>query len=100
MLMIMSTGIFFRNMMEKLGYGIKWRSWMKVCVFTNNLFVLVNGSPIRDFKIERGLGQGDPLSPFLFTMVTEGLTGLINRVIEIREFMGFKVNNNVEYRSL
>jgi len=39
--------------------------------------VLVNGSPTEDFKPTRGLRKGDPLAPFLFIVVAEGLDGLV-----------------------
>ena len=42
------------------------RKWMKECVITATATVLVNGSPTDKFYLARGLGQGDPLSPFCF----------------------------------
>ncbi|GKE10842.1 putative RNA-directed DNA polymerase, eukaryota, reverse transcriptase zinc-binding domain protein [Tanacetum coccineum] len=35
--------------------------------------VLINGSPTREFKLEKGLRQDDPLSPLLFILAVEAL---------------------------
>lgn len=43
--------------------------------------VLVNGSPTEEFRLERGLRQGGPLSPFLFLIAVEGISILMNRAI-------------------
>ncbi|MCI06467.1 RNA-directed DNA polymerase (Reverse transcriptase), partial [Trifolium medium] len=59
-------------MLKRIGFGEKWRAWMKACVCCGKLSVLVNGSPTKEVNISRGLKQGDPLAPFLFLLVSEG----------------------------
>ncbi|XP_068498245.1 uncharacterized protein [Phaseolus vulgaris] len=44
--------------------------------------VLVNGSPTTEFKSRKGLRQGDPVAPFLFLIVVEGLAGVIREAVE------------------
>ena len=56
--------------------------------------VLVNGSPTNEFVMERGLQQGDPLALFLFTIVVEGLVGLIRQAKDLNPFQGFEVGRN------
>ncbi|GLT28935.1 hypothetical protein SLA2020_038370 [Shorea laevis] len=68
---------FLDEMMWRLGFGEKWREWIKECLQTASVSVLVNGSPTEEFKMERGIRQGDPIAPFLFLIVAEGLHGLI-----------------------
>jgi len=43
--------------------------------------ILVNGSPTDEFIGERGVCQGNPLAPFLFIMVAEGLGELMREVV-------------------
>ncbi|GAU48001.1 hypothetical protein TSUD_404780 [Trifolium subterraneum] len=85
---------FLDYMMLRFRFDLKWRCWIRACVFTGNLAVLVNGCPTEEINIQRGLKQGDPLAPFSFLLVVEVLNATISRAEEIGMFKGFKVGNS------
>ncbi|XP_057428588.1 uncharacterized protein LOC130722016 [Lotus japonicus] len=73
---------FLLDMMKEMGFGEKWRIWMHSCVSTATLAVLVNGSPTDFFQIQKGLRQGDPLSPLLFNLCVNGMSCLLNQALD------------------
>ncbi|MCI24320.1 LINE-1 reverse transcriptase like [Trifolium medium] len=75
----------------------KWLEWMRACIFTSSMSILVNGSPTEEFTIGKGLREGDPLSPFLFIIAAEGLTRLTQKVVEIGSFRAFRVNGELNF---
>ncbi|XP_071704231.1 uncharacterized protein [Rutidosis leptorrhynchoides] len=77
--------------MEKMGFGDKWRGWILACLKSATISVLVNGSPTNEFSLERGVRQGDPLSPFLFIIAAEELNILAKKAIENGLFKGVEV---------
>lgn len=57
--------------------------------------------PSGKFKSSRGLQQGDPLSPFLFNLVADGLSRLVDRAKRMPLFRGFMVGkDNLEVSHL
>src|SRR3954465_14941296 len=41
---------FVRYIFKRMGFGSRWLRWMECCIFTNSLYVLVNGSATKDFR--------------------------------------------------
>lgn len=72
---------FLLYIMGRMGFGTAWCQWMKFCVSTVRMSVLVNGSPAGFFQTFRGLRQGDPLSPLLFILVMEAFSRLLFRAV-------------------
>ncbi|XP_019442242.1 PREDICTED: uncharacterized protein LOC109346956 [Lupinus angustifolius] len=85
---------FLLYMMERMGFCLKWRSWIKSCLQSNSISILVNGSPTAEFNMTRGLRQGDPIAPFLFLIVAEGLAGIMRSAVSQRIFTGYSVGRD------
>jgi len=60
---------FFYYMLGRLGFRTKWISWVKACLKSSTISILVNGSPTQEFNPTKALKQMDPLAPFLFLLV-------------------------------
>jgi len=80
-------------MMRILGFCGKWIQWIRACLESATISVLVNGSPTKEFKPSRGLRQGDPIAPFLFLVVAQGLAGLVKQATRKKLFTGLKVGH-------
>jgi hypothetical protein len=82
--------------MSKMRFSVKWRRWIMECISSASASILVNGSPTNEFKFERGLRQGDPLSPFLFLLAAEGLNVMMKASVDAGLFRGYLIGDNVE----
>ncbi|GKA14720.1 RNA-directed DNA polymerase, eukaryota [Tanacetum coccineum] len=85
---------YLDDILDKFGFGVKWRGWIQGCLLSFKASVLVNGSPTHEFSFHKGLRQGDPLSPFLFILVMESLHVSFQRVIDRGMFSPIIIGTN------
>ncbi|GAU46743.1 hypothetical protein TSUD_286030 [Trifolium subterraneum] len=82
---------FLRGVMTKMGFSDVWIRWVMMCVSSVNYSVLMNSDRVGPISPGRGLRQGDPLSPYLFILVTECLTALIHQVVGRGDLHGVRI---------
>lgn len=68
---------YLEAIMDAFGFSKHWRNWILALIKSSRFLILVNGSPSEPFSPLRGIRQGDPLSPFLFVILMEGLSKII-----------------------
>lgn len=52
--------------------------------------IMLNGGPLQPFLPSRGIRQGDPLLPFLFVIMAEGLGRSLSQAIQKNQLKGIK----------
>ena len=83
--------IYLVRIMEKLGFCEKWVSLVLDCISTVSYSILVNSEPKGDIRPSRGLRQGDPLSPYLFLLCSEGLNRMLQKAATDDDIRGFSL---------
>lgn len=53
--------------------------------------VLINGQPSVEFSLNRGHRQGDPLSPYLFILCADVLSGLLKKEAVEGQIHGIRI---------
>ncbi|KAK1407239.1 hypothetical protein QVD17_38853 [Tagetes erecta] len=77
-----------------MNFTSTWRRWIHAILASSKASVLVNGSPSKEFSCQRGLRQGDPLSPFLFVIAMEAWSCILRKANEVGIFHGMQLPNN------
>lgn len=82
---------FINEVLFHMGFGGTWRAWIRNCLSFAKFSVLINGSSFGFFESEKGLCQGDPLSPFLFVLVSQVLSNMFSKAQEAGWITRFSV---------
>ena len=86
--------IFLQRIMEKMGFHPTWVGSIMECIKSVSYSILVNGEPKGHIIPTRGIRQGDPLSPYLFLLCSEGLNGLIEQAMAGNDIEGVALCRN------
>lgn len=84
---------FLENMMMKFGFAEKWVKLIMRCVTIVTYSFRINQSIFGTLSPQRGLRQGNPLSPYLFVLCAQGLSHLFSKEVERRLIRRVKVAN-------
>ena len=83
---------FLHAMLGKYNFGPSFKKWVTTIYKNISSCIINSGTTSQQFSLERGVRQGDPLSPYLFILVVELLSSKIKQNKDIR---GININNEV-----
>ncbi|KAA0031516.1 Transposon TX1 uncharacterized [Cucumis melo var. makuwa] len=73
----------------------KKKAWMMACLSNPNFSIFINGKTRGRITASRGICQGDPLSPFLFLLVSDVLTAITNKLHLSGQYEDFLVGKDL-----
>lgn len=85
---------YIQQMLIAFGFGSTWIRWIMSLISSTCFSILVNGIPSRPFSPSRGIRQGDPLSPFLFVLMAEGLGRHIKKSLQSHQLKGLSIHHS------
>ncbi|GJY29200.1 hypothetical protein Tco_0404967 [Tanacetum coccineum] len=80
------------RILAEFGFHSTMIHWIMTCVMSTSFSLCINGELHGYFQGRRGLKQGDPMSPYLFTLVMEVLSLMLK--CRVREADGFQYHNS------
>ncbi|XP_074378628.1 uncharacterized protein LOC141720172 [Apium graveolens] len=82
---------FIEFMQQKFDFPQLWIDRIMKCVKTVTYSFLHDGKIFGSVIPQRGVRQGDPISPYLYIMCAEGLSGILRRYEEVGLLHGCKI---------
>jgi len=83
---------FIKLVMQEMGFHQTWISWNLQCISTVSYSFLLNSSAQGAVTPETWLRQGNPLSPYMFIICSEVLSGLCRKAQQNDALSGLRVS--------
>jgi hypothetical protein len=83
---------YMKELLSAFGFNKDWVSWIMKLISLTFFSILVNGVPSQPFSPSRGIRQGNPLSPYLFVIMVEGLGCYIKASIQNGSLQGLPLH--------
>jgi hypothetical protein len=83
---------YMKVLLSAFSFDRDWVSWIMNLISLTFFPILINGVPSQPFSPSRGIRQGDPLSPFLFVIMVEGLGRYIKTSIQNGSLQGLPLH--------
>lgn len=74
----------------------RFRKWILECLRSSYVSIFVYGSSTEEFKMSRGLRQGDSLLSYLYVIAAEGF----NKLMEDQWIKGILMNLNLTMENI
>jgi hypothetical protein len=81
---------YLHGCLSRLGFAPEWINTVMRCVTSGRYAVRVNRELTNPVIPTRGIRQGDPISPYLFLLCTEGLSSVLLRKESCGELQGIR----------
>lgn len=82
---------FIQATMLSMGFPNQLVSLIMKCITTVSYIILLNGRPSTKLKPQRGIRQGDPLSPYMFIICVNVFSALISKAQKDKRITGVKI---------
>jgi retron-type reverse transcriptase len=70
---------YLLDVLRALGFSQRWRDWITIILGSSSSKIIINREQTNIINHKRGVRQGDPLSPFLFTLAMDPLQRMIEK---------------------
>ncbi|KAL6558442.1 hypothetical protein OROMI_018792 [Orobanche minor] len=91
---------FIFQVMTRFDFSVAWVNFIKSCISNCWFSILVNGQSAGFFKSDRGIRQGDPLSPLIFAIAADYFSRSIDKMFDRNPTMFYKIKKKVKITHL